>query len=104
MDIPYLEIQEIAKIDNLLEIDQMPRRLPKRYIRDAQNPFEFYRGHEFSRRFRFTKESVMHGILPKIQQGLTKANNRGLPVPPVMQLLICLRYYTTLMTSCRASI
>lgn len=69
------------------------RRVPKRYFRDYQNPFEFYNEIEFKRRFRFSKNSVMFGILPLIEQGLGKINNRGLPISPVIQLLICLRFY-----------
>lgn len=68
---------------------------PKRYIRDGQNPFEFYSNLEFKRRFRFSKDSVLHGILPLIDDKLRKVNNRGLPVSPVIQLLICLRFYAT---------
>ena len=45
-------------------------RLPKRYIRDGQNPFEFYNEEEFKKRYRFNKDSVLHGILPKIEEGL----------------------------------
>jgi len=37
----------------------------------------------------------MFGILPLIEEGLAKINNRGLPIPPVMQLLVCLRFYSS---------
>jgi len=70
-------------------------RVPKRYIRDNQNPFEVYNEREFKRRFRFSKNSVLFGILPLIEEGLAKINNRGLPISPVLQLLICLRFYST---------
>lgn len=70
-------------------------RVVKRYIRDGQNPFEFYNEWEFKRRFRFSKQSVMFGILPLIEGGLRKINNRGLPISPMLQLLVCLRYYAT---------
>ncbi|KAJ3628551.1 hypothetical protein MTP99_015850 [Tenebrio molitor] len=69
--------------------------IPKRYIRDALNPLEFYRDVEFKRRYRFSKDAVLHGILPLIQNALAKNNNRGLPVQPVMQLLLCLRFFAT---------
>lgn len=59
------------------------------------NPFEFYYEREFKRRFRFNKDSVLYGILPKIQNELIHNNNRGLPIPPLCQLLICLRFYAT---------
>ncbi|XP_029179206.1 putative nuclease HARBI1 [Nylanderia fulva] len=67
----------------------------KRYVRDAINPFTAYREHEFHIRYRFSKNSVMHGLLPLVINGLTKPDNRGLPIEPVIQLLICLRYYAT---------
>ncbi|KYN19485.1 hypothetical protein ALC57_08178 [Trachymyrmex cornetzi] len=70
-------------------------RAPKRYLRDYQNPFEFYSEWEFKRRFRFSKNSIMFGILPLVEEGLAKINNRGLPISPVLQLLICLRFYST---------
>jgi hypothetical protein len=41
--------------------------IPKRYTRDALNPLEFYRDVEFKRRYRFSKDAVLHGILPLIQ-------------------------------------
>ncbi|KYQ50663.1 Putative nuclease HARBI1 [Trachymyrmex zeteki] len=73
----------------------MVLRAPKRYLRDKQNPFEFFNDREFKRRFRFSKVSVMFGILPLIEEGLAKINNRDLPISPVLQLLICLRFYAT---------
>ncbi|XP_043470202.1 putative nuclease HARBI1 [Leptopilina heterotoma] len=69
-------------------------RRAKRYIRDAENPFEIDEW-DFQRRYRFTKDSVLFGILPEIQAGLIKHNNRGLPIAPQLQLLICLRYFAT---------
>lgn len=30
-----------------------------------------------------------------VEEGLAKINNRGLPISPVLQLLICLRFYAT---------
>jgi len=44
---------------------------------------------------RFSKNLVMIGILPLVEEGLAKINNRGLPIPPILQLLICLRFYST---------
>jgi hypothetical protein len=81
--------------DSSEDEDERDLRAPKRYIRDGQNPFEFYTDTEFKRRFRFSKDSVLHGILPRIQHELVKVNNRGLPIAPVMQLLVCLRFYAT---------
>jgi len=88
-----IEIQDVNFSSD--EKEEVQVRIGKRYIRDAQNPFEFYNGREFKKRFRFSKDSVMFGILPLIEDGLTKANNRGLPISPVLQLLICLCFYST---------
>lgn len=67
----------------------------KRYVRDAIDPFTAYREHEFHIRYRFSKECVMYGLLPLVKDGLTKPDMRGLPIEPVIQLLICLRFYAT---------
>lgn len=92
IDLQEVDIEEIENIDgeNIRAI-----RVPKRYIRDGENPFEFYDDTEFKRRFRFSKESILYGILPKIEENLTKINNRGLPISPAIQLLICLRFYAS---------
>lgn len=95
-------VNDLNNFDNVDDIDALeeeghnvvPLRV-RRYIRDAQDPFEFYDDTEFQRRYRFSKESVMYGILPKIEEGIARVNNRGLPIAPVLQLLICLRYYAT---------
>jgi len=86
-NIRIIELNEIEEID----FDDENVRAPKKYIRDWVNPFEFYSDQEFKRRFRFNKESVLYGILPKIKERLANINNRDLSVPPVFQLLICLR-------------
>lgn len=91
MDIEDMDMQEIG--DEMQDI--LALRAPKRYIRDGENPFEFYNNQEFKRRFRFSKEAILHGLLPTVEEDLAKINNRGLPVPPVMQLLICLRFYAS---------
>lgn len=91
MELMELQISDIEVDDDFENVE----RVRKRYIRDGQNPFEFYTNLQFKRRYRFDKNSILHGILPKIEEGLAKINNRGLPIPPVMQLLICLRYYAT---------
>lgn len=70
-------------------------RIPKRYLRDRSNPFQHFYEEDFRARFRFTKEHVMHYLLPIIQEDLQKANNRGLPVSPVIQLLMALRFYAS---------
>lgn len=91
-----IEIQDINfSSEEEEEEEEIQVHIGKRYIRDGQNPFEFYNEREFKKRFRFSKHSVMFGILPLIEDGLTKPNNCGLPISPVLQLLICLRFYAT---------
>lgn len=69
-------------------------RMPKIYLRDAENSIEFYSGNEFQNRYRFSKNTVVNTILPLIVYNLEKVNYRGLPIQPVV-LLICLRFYAT---------
>lgn len=94
IDLPDMLAVVLNNLDEELENEPIVRA-PKRYIRDLQNPFEFYNNVEFKRRFRFSKNSILEGILPRIEEALQKPNNRGLPIPPVFQLLICLRFYAT---------
>lgn len=69
--------------------------LPKRYLRDGSNPFEYFYEEAFGCRFRFSKECIMYRLLPIIEEDLQKVNNRGLPVSPVLQLLMGLRFYAS---------
>lgn len=70
-------------------------RVPKRYIRNEDNnPMHFYTDQEFKKRYRFSKETVQHTILPLIDN-IQFINRRGLPFPPLMMLLISLRFYAT---------
>lgn len=94
------DIRDVIEDDEDVEVDenndiQHVERVRKRYIRDGLNPFEFYNNKEFKKRYRFNKQSILYGILPQIEEGLGKINNRGLPISPVMQVLICLRFYAT---------
>jgi len=97
MDVVNLDIENINFLNDEQDDNNNEEiiRAPKRYIRDQENPFEFYNAQEFKKRFRFAKNSVIFGILPLIEEGLAKINNRGLPISPVLQLLICLRFYAT---------
>ncbi|KYN05601.1 Putative nuclease HARBI1 [Cyphomyrmex costatus] len=70
-------------------------RLQKRYIRDVKNPLEYYADEEFRKRFRFNKIIVRDVLLPIISQDLEKPTMRGLPILPMMQLLIALMFYAT---------
>ncbi|XP_030760951.1 putative nuclease HARBI1 [Sitophilus oryzae] len=68
--------------------------IPRRYIRDMENPIEKYNDVEFRKRFRFSKPIVQHILLP-IVEDQEQTTNRGLPVPPIIGLLVTLRFYAT---------
>jgi len=70
-------------------------RLTKRYIRDWVNPLEFFEDVSFRKRYRFSKGAVIEILLPIVNDRLRRLNNRGLPISPLMQLLITLRFYAT---------
>ncbi|XP_037528827.2 putative nuclease HARBI1 [Rhipicephalus sanguineus] len=63
----------------------------RRTLKDRLNPMEAYDEHEFLCRYCFTKSAVkkLLAVLP-LQEN---ADGRGFPLPPLMQLLIALRFY-----------
>ncbi|CAH0719086.1 unnamed protein product, partial [Brenthis ino] len=69
--------------------------LSRRYLRDANNPMEFYDECEFKNRFRFTKDVLTRLLLPLLFQNNGGGNRRGLPISPVIQVLLALRFYAT---------
>lgn len=64
-----LEMDELNFSSDEEVVEEIPIRAPKRYLRDYQNPFEFYSEWEFKRRFRFSKNSVILGILSLVEEG-----------------------------------
>ncbi|KAG0431361.1 hypothetical protein HPB47_021851 [Ixodes persulcatus] len=66
-------------------------RVPRPSIRDRENPMERYKDGQFLARYRFTKGTVREllGMLP-LQ---TSTDCRGLPLTPMLQLLVTLRFY-----------
>jgi hypothetical protein len=91
-------VDELENLEEWVEIAEEMENLvmdhPRRYLRDMENPMEFYREDEFIRRYRFRKIIVVE-ILELFADDLQRVNNRGLPVPPMLQLVITLRYYAT---------
>lgn len=75
--------------------DRILLRLAKRYIRDWENPMEFFEDVPFRKRYRFNKGAIIEILLPLVNDKLRRFNNRGLPISPLMQLLITLRFYAT---------
>jgi hypothetical protein len=69
-------------------------RMPKRYVRDAYNPLEWWNEVEFKKRYRFAKNTVVNFIQPLVIEALQKDSQRGLPIPPLLQVLCSLRFYT----------
>lgn len=67
----------------------------RRYLRDFENPVEFYSDSQFKERYRLEKITVMHVIIPLLFPNYSLVNNRGLPVPPLIQVAIALRFYAT---------
>lgn len=62
-----------------------------RTLRDRGNPMEAYDDTEFAVRYRFAKTTVVH--LLSMLSLAPKPNDRGLPLPPMLQLLVALRFY-----------
>jgi len=56
------------------------------------NPMNSYSDNEFKTRFRLSKESAIN-FLSFIIEDLKRTSKRGLPVPPLYEFLIVLRFY-----------
>lgn len=69
-------------------------KVPQRPLRDMTNPVEMFSDEEFKKRYSFSKETVLH-ILELIVHGLERSSNRGKPVPPLIELLITMKFMTT---------
>lgn len=67
---------------------------PDQILKDSKNPLESMDENEFLEKYKFTKE-VTNEILQMILYGLKKYTNRGHPVPPIIELLITLRFLAT---------
>ncbi|KAH7947939.1 hypothetical protein HPB52_017160 [Rhipicephalus sanguineus] len=78
MDVAFSEVHCLPKI-------------PRPALRDRGNPMELYDEEQFHARCRFTKNAVRQllAMLPLQESG----DNRGQPVPPMLHLLMALRFY-----------
>ncbi|KAG0420100.1 hypothetical protein HPB47_003674 [Ixodes persulcatus] len=65
--------------------------VPRRNLSDRLNPMELYSDRQFLARYPFTKAMgrELRTLLPLQQSG----DNRGLPLTPLLQLLVTLRFY-----------
>ncbi|KAG0444913.1 hypothetical protein HPB47_013230 [Ixodes persulcatus] len=66
-------------------------RVPRPSVRDRENPMERYNDGQFLARYRFTKETLRELLAMLPLQ--VSADNRSLPLPPMLQLLVTLRFY-----------
>ena len=73
---------------------ELEERVPHRNIRDRLNPMQFYSNSEFLQRYRFTKESVIY-LSGRIGPAIKHRSERNAAVPPLLQLLVALRFYAT---------
>ncbi|XP_048781336.2 putative nuclease HARBI1 [Ostrea edulis] len=74
----------------LLQNEQQRR---PRLFRDRSNPLEVFEEDEIFDRYRFRPQTIYYilSLLPNLRHP-TKRNN---PLPPLLQLLVCLRYLST---------
>ena len=65
-----------------------------RHLRDRFNPLEEYHKEDFRMRFRLPKDWVID-LVKILEKDLQHQTRRGLPLTPMQQVLIALRFYTT---------
>lgn len=88
------------EMDGLLRYRQLReyanrRNIPRiRHLRDRFNPLEEYHAEDFRMRFRLRKESVVD-LVEFMETDLEHQTRRGLPLSPMQQVLIALRFYAT---------
>lgn len=68
--------------------------ISRRVIRDRINLLKNYSGDEIFDRFRFYPQTI-HFIMDKIAPTLTHNTTKNCTLPPVLQLLTCLRFLAT---------
>ncbi|KAH7968800.1 hypothetical protein HPB52_011308 [Rhipicephalus sanguineus] len=84
-------VQYVLRVDELFSDVEGCVGIPRPLLRDRSNPMEDFTDSEFLARFRFTKSSVIKLLecLPLEES----CSDRGHPLPPMIQLLIALRFY-----------
>ena len=65
-----------------------------RHLRDRFNPLEEYDDEDFRLRFHLRKDSVSN-LVKILDKDLQHQTRRGLPLTPMQQVLIALRFYAT---------
>ena len=69
-------------------------RVSKRVIRDRMNPLENYSEEEIFDRFRFRLPTITF-IMNNIEHSINHNSKKNCALPPVLQLLTCLRFLAT---------
>ncbi len=69
-------------------------QIPQRKLRDRLNPIEFCDAAEFLSRYQFTKDTVIE-LNRKIGPTVRHSSGRNAAVPPMLQVLVALRFYAT---------
>ena len=70
------------------------RNIRIRHLRDRFNPLEEYHNEEFRLHFRLRKDSVID-LAKILEKDLQHQTRRGLPLTPMQQVLVALRFYAT---------
>ena len=71
------------------------RNIRIRHLMDRFNPLEEYHYEDFPLRFRLRKDSVIDLVKILEPKDLQHQTRRGLPLTPMQQMLIALRFYVT---------
>lgn len=61
-------------------------RVPKRYIRDMENPIECFHDRKFVERFRFPKIIVLNTLMLLVFNVEQSDDHQGLPISPQIKL------------------
>ncbi|KAJ8321463.1 hypothetical protein KUTeg_000986 [Tegillarca granosa] len=80
-------------LDRLRQLDDIP--VQRNVLRERNNPLEEYNNVDVFKRYRFEKDNVVHIFHTIKENKYHLMENRGLPIPPMLQLLATLRFYVT---------
>lgn len=87
-----LELFDFIDVMNVMnDMNDEAVRIPRRYIRNMEDPFEKFNDDQFFRRYRFPKNVVLNEIMGLLS--IEHTSNRGLPLPPILKLLCALQFY-----------
>ncbi|KAJ8877003.1 hypothetical protein PR048_021455 [Dryococelus australis] len=86
------ETEDYSLYETVEALQSSKIMIPRRIMRDATNPLESFSDEQFRRTFRFSKDTVVGEVFPLLNLQ-NPENERGLPVPPALQLLTALKFY-----------